>query len=82
MNLELKGIPSWLNLPTVSWKQLSWKRSVVKKQLLDVHGYSTYEDTTIASRMVKDELLYVGGVLKFQITRDSVLPGLSMKQIS
>ena len=52
----------------------------VNKQLLNVHGYSTYEDITIASRMVKDELLY--GVLKFQITRDSVLPGLSVKQIA
>ena len=37
----------------------------VNKRLLDVHGCSTYEDTIIALRMVKDELLRVGGVLEF-----------------
>ena len=42
----------------------------VNKRLLDVHDYSTYEDTIIALRMVKDELLRVGGVLEFPITRE------------
>ena len=42
----------------------------INKLLLAVHGYSTYEDTIIALRMVKDELLRVGGVLKFPITRE------------
>ena len=40
----------------------------VNKQLLDVHGYSTYEDTIIALCMVKDEILHGGGVLEFPIT--------------
>ena len=42
----------------------------INKLLLAVHWYSTYEDTIIALRMVKDELLRVGGVLKFPITRE------------
>ena len=42
----------------------------VNKQLLAVHGYSTYEDTIIALVIVKDELLRVGGVLEFPITRE------------
>ena len=33
-----------------------------------MHDYSTYEDTIIALRMVKDELLHVGGILEFPIT--------------
>ena len=39
----------------------------------------------IALHMVKDELFCVGGFLEFPMTRellDSVLPGLSMKQIA
>ena len=35
-----------------------------------MHGYSTYEDTIIALRMVKDELLRVGGVLEFPMTHE------------
>ena len=57
----------------------------LSKRLLDLHGYSTYEETIIALRMVKDELLRVDGGLKFPITRElleSVLPGLSMKKIT
>ena len=42
----------------------------INNLLLAVHGYSTYEDTITALRMVKDELLHVGGVLKFPITRE------------
>ena len=43
----------------------------VKKQLFDVNGYSTYEDTIIALRMVKDALLcIIGCVLEFPITRE------------
>ena len=42
----------------------------VNKRLLDVHGYSTYEDTIIALRMVKDALLCIGCVLEFPITRE------------
>ena len=42
----------------------------VNKRLLDVHGYSTYEDTIIALHMVKDEVLCVGGVLEFPITSE------------
>ena len=55
------------------------------KRLFDLHGYSTYEETIIALRMVKDELLGVDGGLEFPITRElleSVLPGLSMKKIT
>ena len=37
----------------------------VNKQLLAVHGYSTYKDTIIALCMVKDELLRVVGILEF-----------------
>ena len=46
----------------------------VNKLLLDVHGYSTYEDTIIALRIVKDELLRVGGILEFSITRELLDP--------
>ena len=43
----------------------------VNKRLLDVHDYSsTYEDTIIALDMVKDELVHVGGILEFPITRE------------
>ena len=35
-----------------------------------MHGFSTYEDTITALRMVKDELLRVGDVLEFPITRE------------
>ena len=42
----------------------------VNKQLLAMHGYSTYDDTIISLRMVKDELLLVGGILEFPITRE------------
>ena len=42
----------------------------VNKLLLAVHGCSTYEDTIIALRMVKDELLRVGSILEFPITRE------------
>ena len=41
----------------------------INKILLDVHGYSTYEDTIVALRMVKDALNRVGGCCKFPITR-------------
>ena len=46
---------------------------------------STYQDTPITLCMVKDEHLRVVGVLGFPISRqllDSVLPGLSMKEIA
>ena len=33
----------------------------INKLILEVHGYSTYEDTLTALRLVKDELLRVGG---------------------
>ena len=75
MNLELKSIPSWLNLLSVSFP-LSHGNSTpergfsVNKQLLDVHGYSTYENTIIALWMVKNERLRVGGILEFPITRE------------
>ena len=39
----------------------------VNKQLLAVHGYSTYKDTIIALCMVRAELLRVGGTLEFPI---------------
>ena len=58
----------------------------VNKRLLDVHDYSTYKETIIALRMIKDELLRVGGVLEFQSLMNCwtnlVLPDLSMKQIA
>ena len=58
----------------------------VNKRPLDVHDYSTYKETIIALRMIKDELLRVGGVLEFQSLincwTNLVLPGLSMKQIA
>ena len=42
----------------------------VNTRLLAVHGYSTYEDTIIALRIVKDDVLGVGGILDFPITRE------------
>ena len=44
--------------------------ALLNKRLPAVHGYSTYEDTIIALRMVKDELLRVGGVLEFPMTHE------------
>ena len=37
---------------------------------MEVHGYSTYEDTLIALQLVKDGLLRVGGKTKFLITME------------
>ena len=42
----------------------------LSKLILEVHGYSTYEDTLIALRLVKDELLRVGGETNFPITKE------------
>ena len=42
----------------------------INKLILEVHGYSTYEDTLTALRLVKDELLRVGGETKFPITKE------------
>ena len=58
MNLELKSISSWLNLLSVSFHWVM-ETALLNKRLPAVHGYSTYEDTIIALRMVKDELLRV-----------------------
>ena len=41
----------------------------INKLILEVHGYSTYEDTLTALRLVKDELLRVGGKTKL-ITKE------------
>ena len=41
--------------------------------MLAVHWYSTYEDTIVALRMVKDELLRVGGAINFPITRELLI---------
>ena len=42
----------------------------IDKLMLTVHGYSTYEDTIVALRMVKDELHRVGGAINFPVTRE------------
>jgi hypothetical protein len=42
----------------------------INKMILEIHGYSTYEDTLIALRLVKDELLRVGDETKFPVTRE------------
>ena len=38
--------------------------------MLDGHGYCMQESTIEALRLVKDELLRIGGVMKFNITTD------------
>ena len=42
----------------------------LNKKILDIHGYSLYEETLTALRFVKDELHRVGGVAKFPITKE------------
>ena len=44
------------------------RRFSINKLMLTVHGYSTYEDTIVALRRVKDELHRVGGEIKCPIT--------------
>ena len=66
MNLELKSIPSWLNLLSMSFywvMETALLKEDFQSRLLDVHGYSTYKDTIIPLHMVKDELLHVFGGL-------------------
>ena len=40
----------------------------INKIMLEAHGYTMYEDTIVALRIVKDELNRVGGVTNFNIT--------------
>ena len=42
----------------------------INKLILEVHGYSMYDDTLTAHRLVKDELRRVGGETKFPITKE------------
>ena len=42
----------------------------INKLMLTVHGYSTYEDTIVALRVVKDELHRVRGAINFPVTRE------------
>ena len=38
--------------------------------MLDAHGYCMQESSIEVLRLVKDELLRIGGVMKFSITTD------------
>ena len=40
----------------------------MNKITLEAQGYTMYEDTIVAPRIVKDELNRVGGVINFNIT--------------
>lgn len=42
----------------------------INKLILETHGYSTYEDTLVALRLVKDEILHNGDETKFPIKRE------------
>ena len=42
----------------------------INKKMLDVHGSSTKEDTIIALRFIKDELILRGGPLKISLTKE------------
>ena len=41
--------------------------------MLDAHGYCMQESTIEALHLVKDKLLRIGGVMKFNITTDLIL---------
>ena len=40
--------------------------------MLELHGFTIYEDTIVALRMVKDELNPVGGLLNSCITHELI----------
>ena len=42
----------------------------INKNILKVHGYSTKEDTLIALRFINDVLIFKGGHLKIDLSRD------------
>ena len=40
--------------------------------MLETHGYTIYEDTIVALRIVKDELNCAGSVTKFSIDKELI----------
>ena len=42
----------------------------INKNMLDVHGSSTKEETIVALRFIKDELIHRGGPLKIPLTKE------------
>ena len=57
-----------------SWQQCAPERGFsINKIMLDAHGYCMQESTIEALRLVKDELLRIGGAMKFNIATDLIL---------
>ena len=54
------------------WQQHSRARFSIDKIMLETHGYTIYEDTIVALRIVKDELNRVGSVTKFNIDKELI----------
>lgn len=42
----------------------------INKKMLDIHGSSTKEETIVALRFIKDELIHRGGPLKIPLTKE------------
>ena len=48
------------------------RRFSIKKNMLETHGYTIYEDTIVALRIIKDELNLVGSVTKLNIDKELI----------